>query len=81
ELTLYVTSDVGVSLETNYFVGDAKFPVKGTVTGGSSTIETQPLDYAEAKIDFTGLEFSIGLIFSSGGGGKAPKKSYKRRRR
>jgi hypothetical protein len=80
ELTINVTSDVGVSLETNYFVGHAKFPMSGSVTGGSSTLETMPIDYAEAKIDFTGLEFSIGLIFS-GGGGKAPKKSYKKRRR
>lgn len=81
ELTIYVTNDVGVSLEANYFVGDAKFPITGTVAGGSATIDSQPLDYEEAKIDLTGLEFSIGLIFSSNGGGKAPKKSYKRRRR
>jgi hypothetical protein len=76
ELTVYVTNQVGVSLETNYFVGDAKFPLKGSYTGGDVTLETIPVDYADAKIDFTGLEFSIGLIFSSGGGGgpKAPKK-------
>lgn len=81
ELTVHVTDQVGVSLETNYFVGEAKFPVSGTVAGGNTTFETQPLDYPEAKIDFTGLEFSVGLIFSSGGGGKAPKKNYKKRRR
>lgn len=81
ELTIYVTSDVGVSLETNYFVGDAKFPMNGSVTGGGSPLGTEPIDYAEAKVDFTGLEFSIGLIFSSGGGAKAPKKNYKKRRR
>ena len=77
-----MTNEVGVSLETNYFVGEAKFPVSGSVRGGNTTIDTLPLDYAEAKIDFTGLEFSIGLIFSSGNGAKAPKKkSYKKRRR
>jgi hypothetical protein len=81
ELTVNVTSSVGVSLETNYFVGEAKFPVSGSATGGSSTLETVQLNYAEAKVDFTGLEFSIGLIFSSGGGPKAPKKNYKKRRR
>lgn len=81
ELTINVTDQVGVSLETNYFVGEAKFPVSGSVVGGNTTFETQPLDYTEAKIDFTGLEFSVGLIFSSGGGGKAPKKNYKKRRR
>lgn len=80
ELTINVTSQVGVSLETNYFVGEAKFPLAGTVTGGTTTIETQQINYSAAKIDFTGLEFSIGLIFSSGNG-NAPKKSYKKRRR
>lgn len=80
ELTVYVTSQVGISLETNYYVGDAKFPVKGTVSGGTNSIETKALDYSTAKVDFTGLEFSIGVIFSSGGGGgpKAPKKRKRR---
>lgn len=81
ELTINVTSDVGVSLETNYFVGEAKFPMNGSVIGGGSPLETTPLDYAAAKVDFTGLEFSVGLIFSSGGGTKAPKKNFKKRRR
>lgn len=80
ELTINVTGDVGVSLETNYFVGQAKFPVSGSVTGGGSPLATESLDYAEAKMDFTGLEFSVGLIFSSGGG-NGPKKNYKKRRR
>jgi hypothetical protein len=80
ELTVYVTSQVGVSLETNYFVGQAKFPVKGSYSGGQSSIETKTVDYADAKVDFTGLEFSIGLIFSSGNG-NAPKKAPKRRRK
>jgi hypothetical protein len=77
ELTVYVTSQVGVSLETNYFVGDAKFPLQGSVTGGNSTPETIPADYPDAKIDFTGLEFAIGLIFTSGNG--KPPASRKRR--
>ncbi len=75
ELTIYVTDQVGVSLESNYFVGDAKFPVKGSYTGGTTALETKSVDYNNAKLDFTGLEFSIGLIFSSGNSGpKAPKR-------
>lgn len=74
ELTLYVTQQVGVSLECNYLVGQSSFPLMGSFTGGTgSTIETTPVNYPDAKIDLTGLEFSIGLIFSSGGG-SAPKK-------
>lgn len=74
ELTVYVTQQVGVSIETNYLMGESAFPLKGTYTGGNSTLETKPADYADAKIDLTGLEFSIGLIFNSGQGGPPKKK-------
>ena len=74
ELTVYVTNQVGVSLETNYFVGHAKFPLTGSFSGGTSTITSLEASYPEAKIDFTGLEFAIGLIFSSGNGGGQPKR-------
>ncbi len=79
ELTIPITGQVSVSLETNYLVGTAKFPLKGSYSGGAlnGTNQTVAVDYKNAKIDFTGLEFSIGLIFSSGGGGR-PK--AKRRR-
>jgi hypothetical protein len=80
ELTVYVTSQVGVSLETNYLVGESKFPLKGSYTGGEATLETKEVEYADAKIDFTGLEFSVGLIFNSGSG-SPPKNSAKKRRR
>lgn len=77
ELTVYVTSQVGISLETNYFTGEAKFPLKGSFTGGVGTLETREAEFRDAKIDFTGLEFAIGLIFSSGNG-KAPPKRKRR---
>ena len=73
ELTVYVTGQVGVSLESNYFVGDSKFPMKGSFAGGNTTIETTTADYPDAKIDFTGLEFAVGLIFTSGNS-KPPRK-------
>ncbi|MBA4056569.1 MAG: hypothetical protein C0490_17775 [Marivirga sp.] len=73
ELTVYVTQQVGVSIETNYLMGQSKFPLKGSYTGGNDTIETKTVEYPDAKIDLTGLEFSIGLIFNSGQGG-GPKK-------
>jgi hypothetical protein len=74
ELTVYVTSQVGVSLETNYFVGHAKFPLEGSFSGGNTTIENVAASYPDAKIDFTGLEFAIGLIFSSGNPGPPKRK-------
>lgn len=74
ELTVYVTGQLGVSLETNYFVGDAKFPMRGSYAGGTTAIQREPAEYADAKIDFTGLEFAIGLIFSSGNSKPAPRR-------
>ncbi len=84
ELTIDVTSQVGVSIETNYLVGQSNFPLKGSYSGFdpvTGQIETVVVDetFADAKIDFTGSEFSIGLIFNSGGGGPAPKKKPRRR--
>ncbi len=76
ELTVNITDQVGVSLEATYFAGDAKFPLKGTYTGGNASIETIQANYENSKIDFTGLEFSFGLIFT---GGNAKSPSRKRR--
>jgi hypothetical protein len=86
ELTINVTSQVGVSIETNYLVGQSNLPLKGTYSGyytndlGDVETESVDADFADAKIDFTGLEFSIGLIFNSGGG-QPGKGGAKRRRR
>ncbi|HEX8041035.1 MAG TPA: hypothetical protein VF490_17905 [Chryseosolibacter sp.] len=77
ELTVHVTEQVGVSLEANYLVGEAKFPLQGSYTGGNSTLETVQVDYQDAKIDFTGFEFAVGLIFSSGNS-KAPARRKRR---
>jgi hypothetical protein len=82
ELTMAVTNSVGVSLESNYMVGDAKFPLTGTFNGAmGSEIKSETIDYASAKMDFTGFEFSVGLIFSSGAPQKGRPASKKRRRR
>lgn len=67
ELTVYVASQFGISLEVNYLVGQSKFPLTGTYAGGNNTIETKNVDFADAKIDLTGLEIALGVIFTSGG--------------
>ncbi len=85
ELTLPVTSQVAVSLETNYLVGEAKFPIEGTYIGGNDgeplTTRTVDEDFKDSKMDFTGLEFSISLLFDTGGGPAPGKKKTKKRRR
>lgn len=66
EFMFYVTNQIGVSLEANYLVGESKFPLTGSYTGGNTSIETKALDYPDSKIDFTGVEFSIGVFYSTG---------------
>jgi hypothetical protein len=79
ELTVYVTSQVGVSFETNYLVGKGSMPIEGSYTGGTSgALETVAVNYKDANVDFTGLEFSISLLFDTGGGPSAGKKKRRR---
>jgi hypothetical protein len=79
ELTFYLRPDFGVSLEANYLMGSSSLPLSGTYSGGGpDAITMVAADYEDAKIDFTGMEFSIGLIFDTGS--QAPKKPNRRRR-
>jgi len=64
EITFYVTRQFGISLESNYLMGSAKFPLTGSYSGGTNSIETKAFQYSDARVDFTGLEFSIGVIFT-----------------
>ncbi len=81
ELTVYFASQFGISIETNYLAGQSAFPLKGSYTGGNQSLETVVVDEAfrDGKIDFTGLEFSIGIIFDTSGG--APPRNKPKRRR
>lgn len=66
EFTVYVTRQFGISLECNYLNGTSKFPMAGSYSGGvlSGPNQTINADFPDAKIDFTGLEFSIGVLFT-----------------
>jgi hypothetical protein len=80
ELTVAVTNQVSISIETNYLVGQSNMPLTGTYAGGSinSTIAAPTVvDYKNAKVDFSGLEFSLGLIYNTGGGGGGKQKRRK----
>ncbi len=68
ELLVYVNRQFGISLEVNYLVGQSKLPLSGSYTGGTLTgpLETRTANYADAKVDFTGLEVSLGVIMRGG---------------
>lgn len=79
ELTVYITQQLGISIETNYLIGESKFPLTGSYTGGGPdalTTVTADENFKNGKIDFTGLEFSIGIIFDTSS--PAPRKKRRR---
>lgn len=78
EVTFYLTQQFGISLESNYLVGESDFPMEGSYKGGNTQIETRQLNLPDAKIDLTGLEFSIGLIFAQNQGPARPKQKRRR---
>jgi len=80
ELTIYLPSQLGISIECNYLIGESKLPLTGSYQGGVTDINEVSAAYPDAKIDLTGLEFSIGIIMSSNGGGGGPKKPKRRKR-
>ena len=68
EFSVDVTSQWGISLETNYLMGGSSMPIRGSYSGAKfgDQLTTMPADWADARVDFTGLEFSIGINFKTG---------------
>jgi hypothetical protein len=67
ELSFDVTRQWGLSFEVNYLIGSSKIPLKGSVSGVDSNgviVTGDPIDEPKAKVDYTGLEFSIGINLS-----------------
>jgi hypothetical protein len=76
ELNVDVTKQFGVSLEVNYLMGASGLPLKGSYTGGTlgGVNTTRNVEYNDAKVDFTGLEVSIGVFMKSNSGPQRPKR-------
>lgn len=66
EMVAYFSRRFGVSLGANYYIGGSSLNLRGSVTGGSETISvrTVAVDFPDSKLDYTGLEISIGVIFT-----------------
>lgn len=77
ELNVDVTNQFGVSLEVNYLLGASGLPLTGSYTGGmlGGSNTTKNVEYKDAKVDFTGLEVSIGVFMK----GNSPQKPKRRR--
>lgn len=68
EYIQYLNRQFGITLGANYYIGGANLNLRGTVkgVGVNGNISTTPIDFQDAKLDYTGLEISVGLLFSSG---------------
>lgn len=79
EFVIQVTNQFAVTLEGKYINGSASMPITGTLLAslpGEFPVN-QTVSYPDAKLDFRGLEFSIGVLMTSGGG--RPQQRNKRR--
>lgn len=66
EFIVYFKDQFGITLGANYFIGDAKLNLAGEYTGGSQLgLTTRIVEFPDSKIDFTGFEISLGLLFSN----------------
>ncbi len=68
EFIQYLNRQFGITIGANYYIGGANLNLKGTVKGvdANGVVSTSTVDLKDSKLDYTGLEFSVGLLFSSG---------------
>lgn len=67
EIIFYFADKFGINFEVNYLAGGSDLNYRGYMTGGTSTntIETQYVEYNNARLDFTGWEITIGVLFDT----------------
>lgn len=65
EYIQYINRKLGVSLGANYFIGGADMNLRGqvTVADGAGSVYNIIENYDNSKLDYTGLEISIGVSF------------------
>jgi hypothetical protein len=67
EYILYFSSKFGLSFEAYYLSGNSPLDMKGSYVGipnDGDFLTQETVEYPDAKLDFTGYEFSIGVLFS-----------------
>jgi len=67
EYIIYLSKKFGISLEAYYLAGQTKLDMRGTYKGlppDAASLTEETVEYDEAMLDFTGYEFSIGLLFT-----------------
>ena len=64
EFVFDVTRQWGLSFEVNYLAGSSALPLKGTYAGldADNQLVERSADFKKAKLDLTGLEFSLSVL-------------------
>lgn len=67
EYIQYLNRQFGITLGANYYIGGSNLNLKGNVKGynAQGTMYDENVEYSNAKLDYTGLEISVGVLFSS----------------
>ncbi len=67
ELIVYFTKQFGMNFEVNYLSGGSPLDLRGSYTGGTlqSGLKTINGEYKDSKLDYTGLEVTMGILFNS----------------
>ena len=67
DLTIYIADGLGIKLSAMYLEAEGDYGMVGTVTGGviAQNITTYDADHSDAKLDYTGLELGLGVVFKT----------------
>lgn len=66
---IYLRENFGITLGANYLSGKSPLNLRGSYQGGitGGTVENFPdVQFEDAQLDFTGFEFSIGVLVGGG---------------
>lgn len=65
----YIRENIGIKLGGSYLMGGADIKMKGNYTGfpeSGDELHYVPVDYPDSRLDFTGLELTIGVVVKQG---------------
>ena len=67
EIIFYFADKFGINFEVNYLSGGSDLNYRGYVVGGlfPDIIEQENIEYKDARLDFTGWEITIGVLFDT----------------
>lgn len=66
---VYLQKNFGITLGANYLLGNASLNLRGNYSGGNvggTVQEFTDIEFENSKLDFTGFEFSIGVLVGGG---------------